>query len=209
MFSIANPIALRKNTGLLVFRNLWLPFRSWKDFTGKLLVWREDETCRHSTFLYSLTIGAVEAFHLSSSCWNIRPLGLITRSSTVYLYFSSNQNQSMCHGYIFSPESCRCSIIYTDILCANAVIDKFITSKGIQFSFQSCGGMNSAASSVANNKAPLPKLGSASPVLPGGKCVWPPAASSHRWGSNFAVRQMSFCSGTAGVIHADAASYCL
>lgn len=73
----------------------------------------------------------------------------------------------MCHGYIFSPESCFCSIICTDILCANAVIDKFITSKGIQFSFQSCGGMNSAASSVANNKAPLPKLGSASSALAG------------------------------------------
>lgn len=69
--------------------------------------------------------------------------------------------------HIFPPESCLCSIIYTDILCANAVIDKFITSKGVQFSFQSCGGMNSAVSSVANNKPPLPKPGSASSVLPG------------------------------------------
>lgn len=56
---------------------------------------------------------------------------------------------------IFSSESCLCSIISTDILCANAVIDTFITSKGIQFSFQSCTGMNSATSSVANNNGAI------------------------------------------------------
>lgn len=167
MFYIANQFHSYDNPALLASWNLWLPFRSWKDFSDELLAWREEETRRHSTFLYSLTIGVVEAFHLSSSCWKIRPLGLITSTSTVYLYFSSNQNHPICHGYIFSPESCFCSIICTDILCANAVIDKFITSKGIQFSFQSWGGMNSTASSVANNKASLPKLGSASSVLPG------------------------------------------
>lgn len=162
VFYIANQFILMITQALLAFWNLWLPFRSWKDFSDKLLAWREEEPCRHSTFLYSQTIGAVEAFHLSSSCWKIRPFGLITSTSTVYLYFSSNQNQL----HIFF----RVLLLLYNLhrhLCANAVIDKFITSKGIQFSFQSCSGMNRAASSVANNKAPLPKLGLASSVLPG------------------------------------------
>lgn len=60
---------------------------------------------------------------------------------------------SLC---IFSSEPCLPTIISTDILCANAVIDTFITSKGIQFSFQSSTGMNSATSSAANNEGPLP-----------------------------------------------------
>lgn len=61
---------------------------------------------------------------------------------------------SLC---IFSSEPCLPTIISTDILCANAVIDTFITSKGIQFSFQSSTGMNSATSSAANNEGPLPR----------------------------------------------------
>lgn len=107
--------------------------------------------------LYSLTIEALKAFHLWSSCEKIRELGLISSAGSVYLYFSSNQRQAICRPCIFSSVPGLPTIISNNILCANAVIDTFITSKGIQFSFQSSSGMNSATSSAANNEGPLPR----------------------------------------------------
>ena len=98
------------------------------------------------------------------------------------------------------------TIISTDILCANAVIDTFITSKEIQFSFQSPTGMNSATSSAANNEGAI--TGSQRTALPslhihGGKVCQTVCRHqrlfdtngrqlSDRLASNFIVRQMSF-----------------
>lgn len=70
----------------------------------------------------------------------------------IFLFQLQSKLANMPSLRIFSPEPCPCTIISTNILCANAVIDTFITSKGIQFSFQSSTGMNSATSSVANNR---------------------------------------------------------
>lgn len=55
-----------------------------------------------------------------------------------YIYILAPIKSSQCAvpAYFSFELGCR-TIISTDILCANAVIDTFITSKGIQFSFQS------------------------------------------------------------------------
>lgn len=79
--------AERRKRLLLQANSCWCPFSN-KSVKSK----REDEPRTCLTFLYGLTIGAVKAFHLSSSAGKIRELGLITSTGTVYLYFSSNQN---------------------------------------------------------------------------------------------------------------------
>lgn len=112
---------------------------------------------------------------------------------------------SLC---IFPSEPCLPTIISTDILCANAVIDTFITSKEIQFSFQSSTGMNSATSSVANNEGPLPwakgwlRLLYAFKGKSVSNCFPTPTFVLGKWRqlsdrlvSNFIVRQMSFLFG--------------
>jgi len=174
--------AQHKNTvapffpGLLpVFQNYY--FFHWKEkisflLRGKTVVgvlyqtalWRERERerelCRHLTFLYSLTIGALKVFHLWSSCGKKKNHGASDslRLPVQYIYISApiKAGQYAIPMYVLLWAPCLPTIISTDILCANAVIDTFITSKGIQFSFQSSTGMNSAASSAANNEGPLP-----------------------------------------------------
>lgn len=64
------------------------------------------------------------------------------------------------------PRAPHYPLYSTDILCANAVIDTFITSKGIQFSFQSPTGMNSAASSAANNEGAITRSQRTGTALP-------------------------------------------
>lgn len=59
-------------------------------FLYQTALWRERERalCRYLTFLYSLTIGALKAFHLWRSCGKIRELGLISLP-VQYIYISA------------------------------------------------------------------------------------------------------------------------
>lgn len=169
---------------------------------------RERALCRHLTFLYSLTIGALKAFHLWRSCGKIRELGLISLP-VQYIYISAPIKASQYAITMYFPsEPCLPTIISTDILCANAVIDTFIISKEIQFSFQSSTGMNSATSSVANNEGPLLwakgwlRLLYAFKGKSVSNCFPTPTFVLGKWRqlsdrlvSNFIVRQMSFLFG--------------
>lgn len=59
--------------------------------------------------------------------------GLITAAATVYLYSGSNQKPPPPPRF---PRALgRRTIISSDVLCANAVIDTSITSKGLNFLF--------------------------------------------------------------------------
>lgn len=145
------------------------PFITRQTVVGVLYqtaLWREKERereralCRHLTFLYSLTNGALKAFRLWSSCGkkkkNQGAWAHFIYWYSIFIFQLQSKLANMPSLCIFPSEPCLPTIISTDILCVNAVIDTFITSKGIQFSFQSSTGMNSATSSVANNKGPLP-----------------------------------------------------
>lgn len=131
----------------------------WSPLSNSFL-WRRRETAalwRHLTFLYSLTIEALKAFHL----WSFRgkkseSLDSFYNQYSIFIFQVQSNLANMPSLCIFPSEPFLPTIISTDILCANAVIDTFITSKEIQFSFQSSTGMNSATSSPANNERPLP-----------------------------------------------------
>lgn len=128
--------------------------------------------------------------------------GLISSGSTVYLYFSSNRIQYVLPALSPSPPpphppmSWLPSVISMDILCSKAVMDTFITSQGVQFSFQSHTGMNRA-----NNEGLLPKDGSPSLTFYGSVSNCLPSLTfvrdkrsrlSDRLISNFIARQMPF-----------------
>lgn len=131
---------------------------------------------------------------------------------SIFIFQLQSKRANMPSLGIFPSEPCLPTIISTDILCANAVIDTFITSKEIPFSFQSSSGMNSSTSSAANNEGPLPRAEGCLRLLSAFKgksvsnCFLTPAfvlgksrQLSDRLVSNFIVRQMSFLFG-AGVI---------
>lgn len=130
-----------------------LHFITMQTVVSLSFVWRAEDT--RLTFLYQLTIEAAEAFHLWSSCGTTGELGLITAAASVYLYSGSNQKQPVCRPYVFflgaRPPHYNFHRHFV-CKCSNRHIHH-IKRDSIFFSIRRC--MNSATSSVANNKGPL------------------------------------------------------